>query len=263
MRAPPGIHVAQLSAGTGLPIVFGHALGLDHTMWADSAANLAGRHPSLAYDLRGHGGSAGYAGPASLQVLVDDAARLIEAWGVGPVVFVGLSMGGMVAQDLAIQRPDLVRALVLAHTTAAYPPAGRAAWAQRIAAVQAGGMAAVADGVVSRYLTLDFIQRRPVAAQQLRQLILQADPSAYVANCQAIAEVNWLDDLHRIACPTLVLAGAHDAGATPTMAQAIQQRIAGASLEVFAHASHLSPLEQADDFQRALDQFLSSLPTSP
>lgn len=258
----PDIYCKLLSSGTGLPVLFSHALGLDHTMWAACAARLAGRHPCMAYDQRGHGRSTGYAGPASLQVLVDDAAEVISAWGVGPVVFVGLSMGGMVAQGLAIQRPDLVAAVVLAHTTAIYPPAGRAAWAQRIAAVQAGGMAAVADLVVSRYLTPAFIHQQPEAAAQLRQQVLQADPQGYVASCQAIAEVNWVDELQRVTCPTLVLAGALDAGATPEMAQAIQRRIAGAQLQVFQHASHLSPLEQPDDFQRAVDDFLSSLPAT-
>jgi 3-oxoadipate enol-lactonase len=252
------IFATQLADGPGRPVVLSHALGLDHTMWSAWAATQAGQRPVLAYDHRGHGKSSLPFGPITLHSLVDDAEQVVVEWRRGPVVFVGLSMGGMVGQGLAIRRPDLLRGLVLAHTAAVYPTAARLAWAQRIEAVRVGGMAAVADLVVQRYLNEDFRRSHPDTTARLRAQLLSNDAVGYSANCHAVAAVDWLDELHRIACPTLVLAGALDVGATPAMAEAIQQRIPGARLEVFDHASHLSPLEQPAAFQRAVHDFLLS-----
>ena len=179
---------------------------------------------------------------------MDDAARLIREWGRGPVAFVGLSMGGMVGQGLAIRHPDCVSRLLLANTTAAYPVAAQEAWAARVQAVRDGGIAAVIDMVVQRYLHEGFRAAHPEQVEQLRATLGRQDAQAYVRACQAVAAVNYQDDLHRIACPTHVVAGALDAGATPAMAQAIAGRIPGAQLTVLPQASHLSVAECPGEF---------------
>ena len=152
--------------GGAAPVVLSHALGLDLHMWDELAAQLAARqHPVLRYDHRGHGGSAVPAGPYTMDALVDDAARLLREWGRGPVVWVGLSLGGMVGQGLAVRHPELVKALVLANTTSKYPPAAGAVFEQRIAAVRGGGMAAIVDSVLERYFSAAFRASRPEAVE--------------------------------------------------------------------------------------------------
>ena len=248
----PQLQVALQGAASGVPVVLSHALGLDHTMWDGLAAALAPQHPLLRYDHRGHGGSAVPTGPYSLDALVDDAARLVREWGRGPVVFVGLSMGGMVAQGLAIRHAELVRGLVLANTTAQYPDAAQPMWQARIDAVEAGGMAPIAEAVVERYLHADFRAAEPAFTAALHAQLLRSNAAGYVATCHAIRAVDWLPSLLRIKCPTLVLAGARDVGATPAMGQAIAERIAGAQFEVFDDASHLSVAEQPARFEDAV-----------
>ena len=248
----PQLQVALQGRDDGAPVVLSHALGLDSTMWDGLAAALATQHPVLRYDHRGQGGSALPADPFTLDDLVEDAARLVREWGRGPVVFVGLSMGGMVAQGLAIRHPELVRGLVLANTTAQYPEAAQATWAARIAAVQAGGMARVAEAVVERYLHSDFRAANPAFSAALHAQLLRANSAGYAASCQAIRSVDWLAALSQVKCPTLVLAGARDVGATPAMGQAIAERIPGAQFEVFDDASHLSVAEQPARFEAAV-----------
>ncbi len=248
--------------GQGSPLMLSHALGLDLTMWDGLAASLSGHHRVARYDHRGHGGSACPAGPYALQDLVDDAARLIREWACGPVVWLGLSLGGMVGMGLAIQHPELLRGLVLANTTARYPEAARGLWQERIATVKAGGMAAVANLVVERYLTSECRAARPELAQALRAQLLCCDSAAYAASCAAVAEVDWLDQLDRVRTPTLVIAGALDGGATPAMAQAIAERIPGATLAVLDGASHLSVAEQPEAFEAAVTGFLAGLSRS-
>ena len=255
----PQLRVALQGTEAGTPLVLSHALGLSHRMWDGLAGWLGERHPVLRYDHRGHGGSARPPGPYSLDDLVDDAARLIGEWGRGPVVFIGLSMGGMVGQGLAIRHPALVKGLVLANTTSQYPEAARPVWAQRIAAVETGGMAAVADAVVERYLHADFRAAHPDHAAALRAELMRCDPAGYVACCHAVAGVDWFDRLPSVHVPTLVLAGARDVGATPAMAEAIAGRIPGAELEVFGDASHLSVAEVPDAFRERLARFLGTI----
>ena len=247
--------------GQGTPVVLSHALGLDMGMWDGLAARLAAGALGppcevLRYDHRGHGGSAAPAGPYSMDELADDAARLVREWGRGPVTWIGLSMGAMVGQGLAIRHPELVSKLVLANTTSFYPEAAKPGWAQRIATVQAEGMPAVAEMVVERYLHADFRAAETAATQAIRAAILRNDPAGYAASCAAVAGVAWQDRLAQIACPTLVVSGARDAGAPPAMGQAIAERIPGARMEIIDGASHLSVLETPAAFDALLRGFL-------
>ena len=254
------IAVQGPAQGGKTPVVLAHALGLDLTMWDTFAVHFAKDRPVLRYDQRGHGGSAVPPGPYALADLVDDAARVIREWGRGPVVFVGLSMGGMVGQGLAIRHPELVRALVLANTTAKYPEAAQAMWAQRIAAVeQGGGLEAIAEMAMERYFTATFRAQQPEAAAAQRATLLRTDPAGYVAGCRAVAAVDWLDELPNITCPTLVVVGALDIGAPPAMGQAIAERIRGAALETLDDASHISVVEKPLAFAAAVDAFLAKI----
>ena len=253
----PQLKVTVQGAGGGAPVVMSHALGLDLHMWDALAADLAAAHPVLRYDQRGHGGSAVPIGPYTMDDLVDDAARLIREWGRGPVIWVGLSMGGMVGQGLAIRHPELVKGLVLAHTGAQYPAAAREAWAQRIATVEAQGLGAIADMVMERYFSAAFRAAQPAAVAAFRALLLRGDAAGYAACSHAVAGVDWLDRLAQIRCPTLVIAGALDVGAPVAMSQAIVERIDGAELVVLQDAAHLGVVEQPAAFGAALVRLLA------
>jgi 3-oxoadipate enol-lactonase len=252
----PQLRVALQGTEHGLPVMLGHALGIDHTMFDALAAELAHDHPVLRHDHRGHGESACPPGPYTLDDLVDDAARLIREWGRGPVIYVGLSMGGMVAQGLAIRHPELVRAIVLANTTARNPEAAKPIWAERIATVEANGMAPLVDATLERWLTASFRAAQPALVESVRALLQRCDPRGYVACSHAVANVDWLDRLHTIRCPTLVIAGRHDAGTTPAMAQAIADRVPGAQQLELLEAAHLSVIEQPQHFAALVTAFL-------
>lgn len=256
------IHYEAEGREDGPPLIFSNSLGTNWHLWDAQAAEAAGRgFRVIRYDQRGHGGSAQPPGPYALDDLVDDAARVIREWGRGPVVWIGLSMGGMVGQGLAVRHPELLRGVVLANTTSRYPDAAAAVWKSRIAAVEEGGMPAIADAVVERYLHADYRAAHPAVAAALRAKLLRADADGYVAACHAVAGVDWLDRLAGVTAPTLVIAGGRDAGATPEMAKAIADRIPGARLEVFADASHLSVEEVPEPFFAAVSSFLARLPT--
>ena len=243
--------------GEGTPIVLSHALGLDQRMWDAVAARLAPQHTVLRYDHSGHGGSAVPAGPYAMEDLLDDAARLIREWSAGPVVWIGLSMGGMVGQGLAIRHPELVRGLVIANSASRYPDAARPLWNERIAKVEQGGLEAIADMVIERYFSAGFRASQPDIVAAYRRQLLQTDPAGYAAACPAVRDVDWLDRLASIRCPTLVIAGREDVGAPVALSEAMQQRIPGAELVVIDAAAHLSVVEQPAAFGAAIDRFLA------
>jgi 3-oxoadipate enol-lactonase len=189
--------------------------------------------------------------------LVDDAARVVREWGRGPVVWVGLSMGGMVGQGLAIRHPELVRGLVIANSSARYSEAARAMWAERIAKAEHGGLEAIADTVIERYFSAPFRATHAATVANFRRQLLQTDLAGYVATCHAVGSVDWLDRLPEIRCPTLVIAGGQDVGAPVAMSEAMVAGIAGAKLVLIDDAAHLSVVEEPAAFAAALDKFLA------
>jgi len=130
---------------------------------------------------------------------------------------------------------------------------------QRIAAVEAGGLQAIADMVMERYFHAAFRAANPELVAEARRNLLRTQAGGYVAACHAVAAVDWLDRLPQVACPTLVIAGKLDVGAPVAFSEAIAQRITGSKLVVFDDASHLSVAEQPARFTRAVREFLAAL----
>jgi 3-oxoadipate enol-lactonase len=243
-----------------LTIVLSHALGLDAMMWDALANLLAADHRVITYDHRGHGASDCPAGPYSIAELADDAARVVEqAAGGESVVFVGLSMGGMVGQQLALTRPDLVQALVLANTSSGYPVAARAVWDERIATIAAKGLEAVADATMQRWFHEGYRAAKAAAVARARRRVVSQNPVGYLASCAAIRDLDLSDQIHAIRQPTLVIAGELDIGTPPAMSELIAQRIEGAQLVLLKRASHLSVLEQPVAFASAVRDFIAGL----
>jgi 3-oxoadipate enol-lactonase len=242
-------------------VVLAHALGLDAMMWDELANQLAADHRVVCYDQRGHGLSEGAGSPCSMLDLAEDAARVIET-AVGtdaPVVFIGLSLGGMVGQQLALLRPELLCGLVLANTTSAYPEAARPIWNERMAAVQAGGLESVADATLQRWFHEGFRAAHPAKVARWRRRLISQNPAAYLACCAAIRDLDLSEQLGQIGVPALVIAGELDMATPPAMAELIAHRVQAAQLVTLKRASHLSVLEQPIAFSNVVREFIASL----
>ncbi len=243
--------------GQGPSLVLSHALGADLGMWDEVAPRLARRFTVWCYDQRGHGQSPTLPGPHRVDDLADDVAHLITTEVGGPVHFVGLSMGGMVAQALAVRHPELLKSLVLANTTAHYDDAARALIAQRVATVRQHGLGAIAEGMMQRWFTPAFsAQARGAGRVAATRACLEATSAeAYAASAEAVAAIDFRESNRRITCPVLVLAGLHDQATPLAAAQALADGIPGARLRTL-DAAHLSAVEQPEAFAALVTEFL-------
>ncbi len=245
--------------GQGPTVVLSHALALDRHMWDAVTALLAPRYTVVRYDHRGHGTSPQPNAPFSIDDLADDAAAVIRSVAAKPVVFAGLSLGGMVGQSLAARHPGLLRGLAVINSAAHY--ADRTLWDTRIQSVGAQGMAVVADASIDRWLTPAFRETPAgkAVADRLRQTLLASDPVGYVRSCEAIANMDLRAGNQRITTPTLIVAGRHDMATPPALSQAMATDIAGSTL-VELDAAHISACECPEALAGELDDWMRTLP---
>ena len=243
--------------GAGEAVLLVHAIGCDHRMWDGLAEALSPRFRVIRMDVRGHGASAVTPRPYSLDQLADDARDVLDGLKIDKAHWVGLSMGGMIGQAFALRHPKRLRKLVLANTTSSYGAQGPEMWAARAKAVGEGGMAAIKEIAMQRYFTDDFRASHSDIVDRIGDGFLATDPAGYIACCDAIRDLDFTGDLHRIQAPTLVIAGEKDVGTPVAMSETIAKAIPGAQLSVIKGAAHLSALENPEAFNRLVEAFLA------
>ena len=247
----------DLSVLPGAPVVtFSHSLATHMGMWDAQAAAMSSRYGVLRCDTRGHGRSDVPAGPYIFPQLMEDVRALLSDLGVRRTHFVGISMGGMVGQWLALTYPELLHSLILCDTSARTAPEARTIWDERIALAAREGMEPHVQSTIGRWFTPPFIGAHPELVDPLRAMIRGTDPQGFIACAAAIKTHDLLERLPQIKIPTLIIVGEEDPGTPVAAAQAIHELIAGSELVVLESASHLSNIEQAVGFNQALLRFL-------
>jgi len=254
-------YTIEPGAKAGRPwLVFSHSLAADYSMWWPQVDVFAATHNVMCYDTRGHGASSAPEGPYSLDQLGVDLLQLLAAVSIERCHFVGLSMGGMIAQAAALRDPRPFQSLVLADTSSRIPPEMHPIWESRIAAVSTpAGMGAVAPATLERWFTGPFRARELEAVERIDRSIRSTPVAGYIGCSRAIMQLNFTDRLKQLTCPALVLVGDQDGGTPPAMAEVIAQAIPGAKLEIIPDAAHLSNIEQAERFNSLIQRFYLSL----
>jgi len=234
-------------------LVLANSLGADHTMWDPQVPAFARNFRVVRYDARGHGDSAVPAGPYTIERLGRDVVGLLDHLRIERAAFCGVSLGGATGQWLAVHAPARLTRVVLANTAAKIGVAD--AWNQRIAAVNAGGVAAISDAVLARWFTPAFMEREPWLVLRMKAMMERQPAAGYVAQCAAVRDLDFRDDLARIGVPTLVIAGAHDASTTAADGRFLAHHIPGARY-VELDAAHISNVEAPAAFDDAVLSFL-------
>ncbi len=235
-------------------LVLSNSLGASLDMWAPQVEPLARHFYVIRYDTRGHGQSEVTPGPYTIAQLGRDVVGLLDDLGLERVHFAGVSMGGLTGQWFALNRPERLARLALCNTAAYIGPPEN--WTSRAEKVRADGVGSIADAVASRWLTADYAAAQPELAASLRRMLAATASEGYAAACLAVREADFRADLPRIAVPTLVIAGTHDAATPAAEGRFLADHIPGAQYRELSGA-HLTNLEAVRRFNEALLSFLS------
>jgi 3-oxoadipate enol-lactonase len=244
----------QLDGPANAPVVlFSNSLGTNFRMWDAQLSDFTQQFRVLRYDTRGHGESSVTPGPYSIAQLSRDVLHLLDVLSIERVHFCGLSMGGMTGMELASRWPNRVGRLVICSSGAKLGTADT--WNTRIETVQKNGMKSVAAAVMERWFTAQFRGAHPEEVSAAQQMLEVTSPEGYVANCAAVRDFDFRQNLSSIKVATLVVSGAHDPVAPPADGHFLQKSIAGAAYAE-VDGSHLSNIEAREGFNSAILPFL-------
>jgi 3-oxoadipate enol-lactonase len=237
-------------------ITMSNSLASNLSMWDPQMSVLTSRYRVLRYDTRGHGSTDAPAGPYSLDELTEDVRALLQALGITRTHFIGLSMGGMIGQIMALKYPQMLQSLVLCDTMSRVPTEAKPLWEDRIHVAEAQGMEPLVESTLARWFTEPFRQKGSPVLDQVRAMIRTTPASGYAGCCHAIAALNLTDQLKAITLPTLIIVGEDDPGTPVAASRVIHEQIQGSELVILKSAAHLSNLEQPEAFNQALMAFL-------
>lgn len=250
------VHYRLSGRQDGPCLVFINSLGTDLRIWDDMVDGLRADYRCLCYDKRGHGLSDGDDAAYSISLLADDLAALIETLGISSkVVLVGLSVGGLIAQDFAFRFAEKVAGLVLLDTAAKIGT--EQSWNARIDAIAKNGLSAIGQQIMERWLTADFKARRPDAYRGYRNMLERTSEQAYVATCIALRDADLTSQTSTLALPTLVIVGQEDASTPPELVEKTANLINHARFVQIGSCGHLPCIEQPQATIEHLKTFVS------
>jgi 3-oxoadipate enol-lactonase len=236
------IHYLEQGRHDGPPLVFINSLGTDFRIWSEVAEILAPDFRIVLYDKRGHGLSESGPDTNDMADYARDLAALLDSVGVGRATIVGLSIGGLIAQEFYRQRPERIAALVLCDTAAKVGT--DESWDQRIAEVERGGIEAIADAVLERWFTADFRARRKAELAGIRAMLTRTPKQGYLAACGALKRADLRPYAARIEAPTLCLVGEEDGSTPVALVRETAALIKGSGFEIIEGAAHLPNTEK-------------------
>ncbi|MEP2781671.1 MAG: 3-oxoadipate enol-lactonase [Pseudoruegeria sp.] len=247
------LHWREDGDPTGAPLVFANSLGTDFRIWDKVIARLPKGLRIIRYDMRGHGLTSCPEGPYRMGSLVRDAERLLDHLKIRDSMFVGLSIGGMVAQGLAVKRMDQVRAMVLCDTAAKIGTPE--VWQDRMDTVRDGGIEALADATMERWFTKAF--RTTPEVTLWRNMVTRTPIEGYLGCCAAISGTDFYTPTSGLRLPTLGIVGSEDGATPPDLVRETIELIPGSEFVLIRRAGHIPCVEQPDKFAEILSSFIA------
>ncbi len=239
-------------------MVFSNSLACNISLWDEQVAAFSGRFRFLRYDQRGHGGSDAPTGPFTMDDLTSDLLGLLAHFSVDKAVLVGVSMGASTVLRCAFREPSRCLAVVPCDGHWRSAPGGAAMWAERLAVVGEGGMAAMAEPTVRRWFQPDFFKRKPEVVARIKTMIEGTSPEGYFGCVGALQEYDFSADFSDIAAPGLFIAGAQD-GDTPKIMREMAGAVQRGRFHCIDHCGHLPNIEQPEEWFKAVDGFIRDL----
>jgi 3-oxoadipate enol-lactonase len=250
----------EFSGKKNAPVVMlSHSLGSSLVMWDPQMDALKPHFQVLRYDIRGHGRSEAPVEPYTLELLGDDAIGLMDALGIDRVHWIGLSMGGMIGQSIALNHRNRLKSLALCDTAAVIAAEAQLIWQERIDTARKKGMESQVQATMERWFTPPFLSLDSLRLALIRNQFLATPVQGYIGCSEAIRKLNYLDRLVEIRIPTLIMVGEDDPATPVAASEAMHKRIPKSKLVVIPSVRHFSNVEQSEVFSANLLTFLKSL----
>lgn len=224
-------------------VVLIHALGMDDSNWDRVLAVMPDHLSAVAINVRGHGRSGRGSLPLTIDTAVDDVLRVMEQLSWPTATVAGCSMGGCIAQAVAIRRPEKVSGLVLVDTTAWYGEKAATNWGGRAERAASKGFQSLLDFQKDRWFSPSFLERQPEAFDKYAEVFLANDVRTYQEACAMLGSIDLRDGLEHVQVPTAILVGEDDYATPPEMARQMHALLPDASLEILDGARHFTPIE--------------------
>ncbi|MGB7952138.1 MAG: 3-oxoadipate enol-lactonase [Candidatus Binatia bacterium] len=223
-------------------LVFANSLGSDLRIWDDLVGHFASDFRIIRYDQRGHGLTDVPPPPYLMDDFVLDLLGLLDALEIKEATVCGVSLGGVIAQGLALRCPERVRGLVLCDT--AMRIGSFASWEERIATVEASGLSKLVGPSMERWFAAAFREKRSVETQGYANMLLRIPRDGYLGACYALRDADLAPSTPKINQPTLVLCGDQDIATPPDLGRALARAIPNARFAIIENAAHLICIEQ-------------------
>ncbi|MBK1697543.1 3-oxoadipate enol-lactonase [Rhodovibrio salinarum] len=252
-----GIYLSVRRDGTpgGPALVFANSLGTDLRLWDDTVTALPAAFDVLRYDKRGHGLSSAPPPPYRMADHAGDLIGLLDAQGIETAIVCGISVGGMIALQAALDAPDRIAGLVLMDTGFRIGTAD--GWQQRIDTVMAEGLGELADNIVLGWLSDAYRQANPGAAQAWRNMVARTPaPHGYAGTCAALRDTDLTARLSEIPQPALVLCGSDDPSTPPALNQQLAELLPHARYQEIAETRHLPCIEKPGEVAGLIADFV-------
>ncbi len=235
-------------------VVFINSLGSDFRIWDGVVAAMGGRFNVVLHDKAGHGLSSGRLGPSTIAGFAGDLEALLAHLDLSQVYLCGISVGGLIAQSLYHQRPDLVRGMILSNTGLKIGNAEM--WGTRIAAIEGGGIASISEAILERWFAPEFRSGKPTELALYKNMLERTSQDGYLACCEAIRDADFTKQAAQIAVPVLCIAGEHDGSTPPALVQNMAEQIPNAKYELISGAAHLPCIEYPEHYTKLVSNFI-------
>jgi pimeloyl-ACP methyl ester carboxylesterase len=251
-----GIRLRYRVEGSGDWMVLIHGVGGRLEQWDQFVALLDGKYRTLRFDLRGMGKSSKPEGPYSIDDFVRDAFGMTEALGVDRCILAGCSLGALVAQGYALAHPEKLEKLILLAGIAGRSPEEKRMVQERLSIVAGGIPGEHFENSVVRWFTDEFRAQHPEVIAAYAASNRENDPKAYAAAYAVLANTDFVDRLHEITVPTLIIAGEHDKGSNPRMAHLMHEKISGSQVCILPKLRHSLLIEGPRQVLDVVEPFL-------
>jgi len=236
-------------------LLFINSLGTDFRIWNGVVELLKNEGNILLFDNRGHGLSGTNDRSKGLEDYLEDTLLLLNHLSIGKCVVIGLSVGGMIAQMLASQYPEMIDKLILCDTRSKI--ADESFWNNRIHQVELNGLRSVSDSIMQRWFPQSFHRDHPEKVSGYKNMLEQTSPRGYIQTCAAIRDADLTVKSMKIKYPALCIAGSEDLSTTPAEVKELSGLIAGSSFKVIEGSGHLPCIDNPDKLSKLISDFIN------